>query len=399
MGEGARAAGARCARGAFRVSLPRPAGRRVEARVHDEMLMRRAIELARRARRRTAPWPAVGCLIARDGEIVGEGATGPFPQGPHAEVAALLAAGERARGATAYTTLEPCDHHGNTPPCTNALIDAGVARVVVAVGDPDDKVAGRGYARLTGAGIDISAGVLHDEAARDLAPYLHHRRTGTAFVIGKIAMTLDGRVAAADGSSRWITSAAARADAHELRADAQAIIVGAGTAITDRPALTVRDVDDVPVRAPLRVVLDATGRVPADGPLFDTALAPTLVVTTDRASASAVDAWRAAGAKVETVATAANGNGVDLADVAAMLGREGVLGALLEGGGTLLGAALDAGVVQRLVAYVAPALLGPGGAGAFRVAAAPTIADIRRFRLVDVRSVGDDVRIECEVGA
>lgn len=367
--------------------------------MHDEMLMRRAIELGRVARRRTAPWPAVGCVIARDGEIVGEGATGPFPTGPHAEVAALNAAGEAARGATAYTTLEPCDHHGNTPPCTNALIDAGVTRVVVAVGDPDDKVAGRGYARLTGAGVDITADVLHDEAARDLAPYLHHRRTGSAFVVGKTGMTLDARVAAADGTSQWITSEAARADAHELRADAQAIIVGAGTAMSDRPALTVRNAGDPPARPPVRVVLDATGRVPADGPLFDTTLAPTLVVTTERASAPAVDAWRAAGAKVETVAVAANGTGVDLDDVTALLGREGVLGALLEGGGTLLGAALDARVVQRLVAYVAPALLGPAGVAAFRIAGAETLSDMQRLQLIDVRRVGDDVRIECEVRA
>src|SRR3954453_11027645 len=146
------------------------------------------------------PWPQVGCVIVRDGEIVGAAATGPFPVGPHAEVAALRDAGERARGATAYTTLEPCDHHGNTPPCTEALIAAGVGRVVVAVDDPDDKVSGRGYARLRAAGLEVEAGVGREEAEHDLAAYLHHRRTGRAFVVAKMAISLDGRVAAADGT-------------------------------------------------------------------------------------------------------------------------------------------------------------------------------------------------------
>ncbi len=242
------------------------------AGVHDDELMGRAIELARAARRHTAPWPAVGCVLTRDGEIVGAGATGPYRTGPHAEVAALRAAGDRASGATAYCTLEPCDHHGNTPPCTEALIAAGVRRVVVAVGDPDARVAGRGYARLRAANVDVVTGVGTAVAERDLAPYLHHRRTGRAFVVAKVALSLDGRVAAADGTSRWITSTDARADAHELRADAQAIVVGSGTAIADRPALTVRDVPVAPARAPMRVLLDARGRVTAEGPLFDTAL-------------------------------------------------------------------------------------------------------------------------------
>ncbi|HWS44352.1 MAG TPA: bifunctional diaminohydroxyphosphoribosylaminopyrimidine deaminase/5-amino-6-(5-phosphoribosylamino)uracil reductase RibD, partial [Acidimicrobiia bacterium] len=215
------------------------AGVRDNEVVRQEM-MRRAVELARGARRHTAPWPAVGCVLVRDGRVVGEGATGPFPAGPHAEVAALRAAGAAARGATAYCTLEPCDHHGNTPPCTAALIDAGVTRVVVAVGDPDERVAGRGYARLTAAGIEVETDVERAGAEHDLAPYLHHRRTGRAFVVAKVALTLDGRVAAADGSSQWITSEAARADAHELRADSQAIVIGSGTALADRPALTVR---------------------------------------------------------------------------------------------------------------------------------------------------------------
>jgi diaminohydroxyphosphoribosylaminopyrimidine deaminase/5-amino-6-(5-phosphoribosylamino)uracil reductase len=365
--------------------------------VRDDEVMGRAIALAHGARRHTAPKPAVGCVIVRDGEIVGEGATEPPPRGLHAEAVALAAAGERARGATVYSTLEPCDHHGTTPPCTNALIDAGIMRVVAAVDDPDERVAGRGYARLRAAGIQVVTGVGERDATRDLAPYLHHRRTGRAFVTAKVATTLDGRVAAADGTSQWITSETARADAHELRADAQAIVVGAGTALADRPALTVRGVEDPPVRAPLRVLLDAAGRVPADGPLFDTALAPTLVVTTERAGAGAVDAWRAAGAKVESVPPATDGIGVDLAATFALLGGHGVLRALVEGGGTLLGALIAGGHAQRLVVYLAPALLGTNGVPAFAFRGPATIADATRFQLGAVTRVGPDLRLEYEV--
>src|SRR5258708_14536863 len=168
--------------------------------------MRRATEGARAAGRHPARWPAVGCLLTRDGEIVGEGPTGPFPTGPHAEVAALRAAGARARGATAYCTLEPCDHHGNTPPCTEALIAAGVARVVVAVVDPDERVAGRGVAHLRREKIEVQAGIGTAAAERDLAPYLHHRRTGRPFVVAKAALSLDGRVAARDGASAGIAA-------------------------------------------------------------------------------------------------------------------------------------------------------------------------------------------------
>jgi len=362
----------------------------------DEPLMSRAVALAHAARRRTAPWPAVGCVIERDGEIVGEGATGPYPTGPHAEVAALRAAGSRARGATAYCTLEPCDHHGNTPPCTSALLDAGIRRVVVAVDDPDARVAGRGFARLRGAGVDVVTGVGATLAEHDLAAYLHHRRTGRAFTVAKVALTLDGRVAAADGTSRWITSPAARADAHELRADSQAIVVGSGTALTDAPALTVRDVEVPPARPPLRVLLDARGRVAPRGPLFDTALAPTLVVTTDAAAPGAIDAWRAAGAKVEIVGPGAGGAGVDLDAVFALLGREGVLQALIEGGGTLLGAVAGGGHAQRLVAYVAPKLLGTDGVPGFAFRGPVTLDAAPRWRLLDVARVGDDARLRFE---
>ena len=365
--------------------------------MRDDDAMARAVALASAGRRHTPPWPSVGAVVVRDGEVVGEGATGPFPTGPHAEVAALRAAGDRARGATTYVTLEPCDHHGNTPPCTGALIEAGVRRVVVALEDPDLRVSGRGLDRLRNAGIEVDTGAGAAEAAHALAAYLHHRRTGRPLVVAKTAQSLDARVAAADGSSRWITSDAARRDAHELRADAQAVIVGAGTAIADQPSLTVRGIDDPPTRPPVRVLLDARGRVPANGPLFDTSLAPTVVVTTTGASHDAIDAWIHAGAKVESVPRAAGGHGVDLDATLRLLGAEGVLQALVEGGPTLLSAWLTGGYVARLVAYVAPLLLGTRGRPAFELTGAATLAGAPRFELTDSKVVGADVRLDYEV--
>ena len=219
----------------------------------DEELMATAGDLAEHARFATPPNPWVGCVIVRDGEIVGRGATEAYPGGLHAEAAALLDAGYRARGATAYVTLEPCNHHGSTPPCTEALIDAGVARTVIALEDPDPRVRGTGIARLRAAGIEVVEGVGTDVVARSLAPYLHQRATGRAFALLKTAMSLDGRTAAADGSSQWITGVEARADVQRLRAESQAIVVGPGTARADLPRLTVRGLDDVIVRQPLRV--------------------------------------------------------------------------------------------------------------------------------------------------
>jgi diaminohydroxyphosphoribosylaminopyrimidine deaminase/5-amino-6-(5-phosphoribosylamino)uracil reductase len=338
----------------------------------------------------------VGCVIVRDGEIVGRGATEP-PGQAHAEAGALRDAGVRARGATAYVTLEPCSHHGRTPPCVDALVAAGITRVVVALEDPDPKVAGRGIAGLRAAGIDVTLGVRAADAARDLAPYLHHRRTGRPFVVAKFAASVDGRIAAADGSSRWLTSDAARADAHELRADSQAIVIGAGTALADRPQLTVRAAKHAPHQPPLRVVLDARGRVAAEGPLFDVAAAPTLVITTTAAPPDRVDAWRAAGAKVEVVASAADGDGVDLDETFALLGREGVLQALVEGGGTLLGRVLQDHHAQRLVAYLAPLALGARGIPALAYPGPDDVDSAPRFTLVDVTRLGPDVRVDYEV--
>jgi diaminohydroxyphosphoribosylaminopyrimidine deaminase / 5-amino-6-(5-phosphoribosylamino)uracil reductase len=358
--------------------------------VDDTEAMAQALTLADHVRRRTPPNPWVGCVLTRDGQVVGEGATSP-PGGPHAEAAALTAAGDRARGATASVTLEPCAHQGRTAPCTTALIDAGVARVVVALEDPDPQVRGRGIAALRAAGITVDVGVGADAVRRALAPYLHHRRTGRAFTVAKLAVSVDGRTAARDGTSRWITGPAARRDAHERRADSQAIVVGAGTARTDQPTLTVRDADPGP-HPPLRVLLDATGRVEPTGPLFDVTLAPTLVVTTDAAPPERVDAWQAAGAKVDVVAPAPSG--VDLAETLTVLAGHGVLQALVEGGATLHGALWAAGLVDRLVVYVGPTLLGADAHPALATPGPVTIGDAARLTLTDVTALdGGDVRL------
>jgi diaminohydroxyphosphoribosylaminopyrimidine deaminase/5-amino-6-(5-phosphoribosylamino)uracil reductase len=363
--------------------------------VQDERAMGRALEVGAAGRRTAPPNPWVGCVLVRDGEIVGEGFH-ERPGAPHAEVAALTEAGDRARGATAVVTLEPCSHHGRTGPCVDALLDAGVARVVVALEDPDDHVRGTGIARLRDRGVTVDVGVEAGAAARSLAPYLHHRRTGRAYCVLKTAMSLDGRTTAADGGSRWITGPAARADAHELRADSQAVVIGSGTALADRPALTPRDVTEPVAHPPLRVVLDARGRVPADGPLFDPAVAPTLVVTTEAAAPRTVDAWRAAGAKVETLPPGVGGAGTDLVAMLELLGSHGVLQAMVEGGSTLHGALLDAGLGDRLIAYVAPIVLGAGGRAAFAAGSPGTVASAPRWMLLSARPVGDDVRLEYE---
>ncbi len=357
--------------------------------MRDSELMDRALALAEGARRRTPPNPWVGCVLVADGVVVGEGATQP-PGGAHAEAAALAAAGPRAAGATAYVTLEPCHHQGRTGPCVDALLAAGVARIVVALEDPDPQVAGRGLAALRAAGVTVDLGIGADAVRRTLAPYLHQRRTGRAYCVAKTAGSVDGRTAAPDGTSRWITGPAARADAHALRADSQAVVVGAGTAIADQPALTVRDAA-APPTPPLRVLLDARGRVPATGPLFDPELAPTLVVTTAAAPVDATDDWQAHGAKVEVVDAAPTG--VDLREALTVLARHGVLQALVEGGAGLHGALWRAGLIDRLVVYVGATLLGSEARAVVDAPGPPTIGDAAHWTLRDVTVLDDDVRV------
>ena len=324
-------------------------------RDEDLAAMRRALSLAASVRMRTSPNPWVGAvLVTADGESF-EGATAP-PGGPHAEAVALAAAGEKARGATLYTTLEPCAHHGLTPPCTDAIVAAGVTRVVVGVLDPDARVSGRGVAELEQAGLEVVVGVAAEEATELLAPYLKHRRTGRPWVVLKLAATLDGRIAAPDGSSRWITGDEARADAHRLRASSDAVLVGAGTVRSDDPELTVR-VGPVPEHQPLRVVL---GHAPD-------------------------------GARVHPALELSGEPG----EVLDELGAKGVLQLLVEGGAHVAGAFHRAGVVDRYVFYFAPALFGGDDAvPMFSGPGAPTVGELWRGRLVSVTQLGSDLRVE-----
>ncbi len=359
----------------------------------DEHWMRRALELAERGRGTASPNPVVGTVLVQGDRVVAEG-WHDHPGGPHAEAVALTAAGPAARGTTVYVTLEPCAHHGRTPPCAEALVRAGVTRVVVAVVDPDIRVAGRGLDRLCTAGINVETGVLAGAAAEQNAAYLHHRRHGRPRVTLKAAASLDGKVAAADGSSQWITGPQARADTHRLRAAADAVAVGAGTALADDPWLTARPPDGPPPRQPLRVLVDARGRVPATGRLFDRA-APTLVATTTAAPAAARDAWVSAGADVLLLPAGPDGL-VDLAALLAALGERGVLDLLVEGGPRLHASFWALGLADRLVWYLAPLVIGGDLApGLLPGSGAPTLTAGRPLRIDRAEWLGPDLRLTC----
>ena len=360
----------------------------------DEALMERALALAMRGWGRVSPNPMVGAVVVADGRVVGEGAH-EGPGLPHAEVVALREAGERARGASLFTTLEPCSHQGRTPPCVDAVIAAGIARVVAATTDPNPIVDGRGIARLREAGIEVMTGVHAAEAARINAAFAKHIRTGIPFVIWKTASSLDGKVASRDGTSRWITGEAARRDVHRLRAWSDAILVGAGTVVADDPSLTVRDPEYVG-RPPFRVLADAAGRVPPSGDLFDDE-APTIVATTERAGRDRREAWRAAGAEVLVYAPGSDGM-VPVGELLGDLGKRDVQGVLLEGGPTLAWSAVEEGTVDRVVAYLAPALI--GGAEAPSALGGRGFAPVGRalrLDLVEAETVGGDLRVEADV--
>ncbi|MFL6137109.1 MAG: bifunctional diaminohydroxyphosphoribosylaminopyrimidine deaminase/5-amino-6-(5-phosphoribosylamino)uracil reductase RibD [Frankiaceae bacterium] len=344
--------------------------------------MRRALALAAAAAGSTSPNPPVGAVVLdAAGAVVGEGAHVGGPGHPHAEVVALAAAGDRAAGGTVVVTLEPCDHTGRTGPCTQALLAAGVARVVHALADPSEPAAGGGRA-LAAAGLDVEGGVLADEAAAVVEPWLHGLRTHRPFVTWKVAATLDGRCQAADGTSRWISSEASRSDAHALRARCDAIAVGVGTVLGDDPLLTVRGPDGTAAkRQPLRVVLDTAGRTPATARV----LGPGCLVVTGAAVPVP------AGAQALPVGAGGDGR-VDLAAALRALHERGVRHLLLEGGPRLAGGFVAAGLVDEVVAYLAPSLLG-AGAAAIEGAGVATVGLAHRLRFTDVHLVGPDLRI------
>ncbi|MGK5730721.1 bifunctional diaminohydroxyphosphoribosylaminopyrimidine deaminase/5-amino-6-(5-phosphoribosylamino)uracil reductase RibD [Streptomyces sp. URMC 124] len=348
--------------------------------------MRRALALAARALGATSPNPVVGCVILGPrGTVLGEG-WHRRAGGPHAEVEALAAAsaaGHDVRGATAVVTLEPCNHTGRTGPCARALIDAGIGRVVYAVADPTEAATG-GAATLAAAGVDTEGGLLADEAAAGNAAWLTSVRHGRPFVLWKYAATLDGRSAAADGTSRWITSAESRADVHRLRAEADAVVVGSGTLRADDPHLAVRDREGAV--QPLRVVIDTHASVRPGARVLDDA-APTLIAVGEHA-----DTAHLAGVDVVRLPRAGSGGGLDVHALLRELHARGVRSVLLEGGPALAGSFVAAGGVDRVVGYLAPALLGAGPA-ALGDAGIGTIARALRLEVTDVARLGPDLRI------
>ncbi len=381
----------------------------------DHAHMGRALQLAQRGLYTTHPNPRVGCVLVREGHVVGEG-WHERAGGPHAEVVALRQAGDAARGATAYVTLEPCCHEGRTPPCTRALIEAGVGRVVAAMLDPDPRVSGEGLKALQAAGLRVASGLCAVQAAALNPGYVLRMERGLPLVRCKLAMTLDGRTATAQGESRWITSEDARHDVHRLRARSSAIMTGVGTVLADDPALTVRLPGAGPSggvaremtgemtgemagkrvgeagggwRQPMKVVVDTALRTPPTARLFATP--GQVVMATAHEDMARIAALEACGARVACFP--ARAGKVDLEAVLRHLAGLEVNEILLEAGPVLAGAMLAEGWVDELVLYVAPRLLGDAARGLFHLPALAHLADAVELEILDVRAVGRDWRI------
>ncbi|WP_431223501.1 bifunctional diaminohydroxyphosphoribosylaminopyrimidine deaminase/5-amino-6-(5-phosphoribosylamino)uracil reductase RibD [Serratia sp. L9] len=361
---------------------------------NDEFYMARAFELARLGRFTTAPNPNVGCVIVRDGKIVGEGYHLRAGE-PHAEVHALRMAGEQARGATAYVTLEPCSHHGRTPPCADALIAAGISRVVAAMQDPNPQVAGRGLYKLQQAGIDVRHGVMLAEAEAVNLGFLKRMRTGFPYVQLKLGASLDGRTAMASGESQWITSPQARQDVQRLRAESAAILSTSATVLADDPALTVRW-DELSsetqqicsrenLRQPLRIILDSQNRVTPQHRVVQQPGATWLArLQPDDQT------WPE---NVEQLTFPAYGGGIDLVVMMMQLAKRQVNSLWVEAGAQLAGALLQAGLVDELILYVAPRLLGDNGRGLCQLPGLTQLADAPEFTFSEVRQIGPDLRL------
>lgn len=351
----------------------------------DHALMARALELAARGEFTTKPNPMVGCVLAQGESIIGEGwhvRAGT----PHAEVIALAAAGSAARGATAYVTLEPCAHSGRTPPCADGLIKAGVARVVAAMGDPFPQVAGRGFDALRAAGIAVETGLMQAAAREQNRGFLSRVERGRPWVRVKLAMSLDGRTALANGSSQWITSADARADVHRWRARCGALLTASGTVLADNPHLTVRLGDATDFVPPLRVVLDPGLAIPERSHLFD-GTAPTLLVHDDGARVADYQLGQ------DRAVVASVGGRLDLVAVLDLLAQRGVSEVQTEAGATLTGALLAQGLVDEVLLYIAPCVLGENGLPLFAGFELASMSERYGFSWFDQRRVGNDWRI------
>lgn len=355
--------------------------------MNDNRFMSLALSLARRGLGNTWPNPAVGCVLVKEDRIVGRGWTRPGGR-PHAEVAALAQAGSQASGATAYVTLEPCAHHGETPPCAEALVAAGVARVVVAMRDPDPRVNGRGLSILRAAGVQVVSDVLGDEAMLDQRGFLSRVSSGRPMVTLKLATSLDGRIATASGESRWISGPDARRMVHGQRMAHDAVLIGAGTARADDPSLTVRGLGAA--RQPVRVVVTRHLDIPLTGALARTAReVPVWLVHGDGVDANVLAKWEALGAK--TVSVAAPGGQIDLKAALAALGRLGLTRVFCEGGGSLGASLLADGLVDEFVCFSAGLAIGAEGRPSIAAMGLERLEEAPRFDLIEFRQVGNDL--------
>ena len=358
----------------------------------DRFAMQRALTLAVRGLETTDPNPRVGCVIAQRGRIIGEGWHERAGE-PHAEVAALRAAGSQAAGAAVYVTLEPCSHHGRTPPCVEALIAARVARVVIAADDPNPLVDGKGASALRAAGIAVESGLLAEEATALNAGFFKRMRSGRPLVRVKLAMSLDGRTALANGESRWITGEAARADVHHWRARSSAVLTGVGTVLADDPRLDVRLPGEAggPRRQPLRVILDTELRTPADARLFEVpgeVLILTGLTSPDDARAASLTAR---GARIESLPM--EGSRLALPAVLDRLGELELNEVLVEAGATLAGEMLRQSLADELLLYVGPRLLGPSGRALVAMPPPAQLADAPAFTIAEAQQLGEDLRL------
>ncbi len=322
---------------------------------NDAAFMRQALDLAARGSGRTSPNPMVGSVVVRDGVVVGRGYYREYG-GRHAEPQALEEAGDRARGAELYVTLEPCCHQGSTPPCTDAIIASDVAQVHVAMTDPDRRVSGKGIERLRTEGIEVETGLLEAEARELNTAYVHHRTTGLPFVLLKLAQTLDGRIATRNGHSQWITGETARERVHLLRSRADAVLVGIDTVLADDPRLTVRHVEG---RQPRRIVLDSRARTPLDARILN-GEAPATICVTDAAPADRVDGLKQAGAEVLVLEGGGEGGAVPVGPLKSALGSAGIVTLMVEGGSRVAASFLRESAVDRIACFVAPRILGTG---------------------------------------
>ena len=354
----------------------------------DRRLMTRALELARRGLYSTDPNPRVGCVIARGERIVGEG-WHRYAGEPHAEIHALAAAGGDTNGATAYVTLEPCRHTGRTGPCTRALIEAGIAKVVAAMRDPNPRVEGQGFAELAAAGIEVETGLLETQARALNRGFVSRLERGRPWIRCKLAATLDGRTATAAGESRWITGEAARADVHRLRAQASAVLTGIGTVLADNPRLDARVEDTDCIAPPMRVIADSRLRIPPVARVFS--VSGRILIATTR---DATPTQPLVDAGVEIVPLPDARGRVSLDALMTTLAARGVNEVHTECGPTLAGALLEAALVDEVVVYLAPVLLGDAARGMFTLPAIATMRDRIELEITDVVRVGADLRID-----